>query len=80
MKEPWWDGVKRRWREWRIKALWWVVRKAVRRIDVLQWGVFMAYSWGYDEVTDYNVLAERHLENCHVYGTKVTFYDENKEE
>ena len=79
VKEPWLAGMKRRLHEARI----WIVKHLifwlVHRLDVLQYGAFMALSWGYDEVTDYTVLAERHLENCHVYGTQVTYYDkENK--
>lgn len=37
-------------------------------------------AWAIDDVTDYHVIAERHLENCHVYGTRVDYYDAEVQE
>ena len=61
----------------------WLVKRiifwSVHKLDVLQYGAFMALSWGYNEFTDYHVIAERHHENCHVYGTKVEYYNNGSE-
>jgi len=80
VKEPFLERLRRIWDGWQEKVCKWVIRKAVRRFDVLGHGAFMAYSWGYDEQTDYTVLAERFLDNCYVYGTQVTYYDKEGKE
>ena len=75
MKESFRDRMKRKIRETRIRICEWIIRKSVRRLDVLQWEGFMAYSWGYDEEIDYNVIKERSTKEFHQYGTRVEYYD-----
>lgn len=70
------DKIKRKTRENHILLVKWAIRKLVRRLDELNYGAFMAYSWGYDEYTDYHVITERSYDNSHVYGTQVTYYNE----
>lgn len=74
------DRLKRKFDERRIRLLYWVIRKAVRRMDVVQGFSFMAYSWGVDDVTDYHVLAERSLPDVHIYGTRWERYEEVNED
>ena len=74
------DRLRRKWSEARIKVAKWIIRKSVEWLDRLQVGAFMAYCWALDEVTDYNVIAERSYPNCHVYGTRVEYYDDAKRE
>lgn len=76
MKERLIDRLKRKFDERRIRLLHWVIRKAVRRMDVVKGFSFMAYSWGADDVTDYHVLAERWLPDGHIYGTRWERYEE----
>jgi hypothetical protein len=80
MKEPWIDGLKRRFHDLRTLVVKKLIFWLVHRLDVLQYGAFMALSWGYDEVTDYHVLAERSYDDMHVYGTQVTYYNKQKGE
>ena len=78
MKEPLKVKLLRIIKERRIKIVKWIIRKAVRELDVLQYEGFLAYSWKYNEEIDYNILKERNTEVFHQYGTRVTFY--NKDE
>jgi len=79
MRERLPDKLRRRWSELKIKVAKWFIRKSVQWLDNLQIKAFMAYSWSLDEVTDYHVIAERSYQNCHVYGTKVEYYDAPEE-
>ena len=72
------DCLRRKWSEARIKIAKWIIRKSVEWYDRLEHGAFMAYCWGLDEVTDYNVIAERSYPDCHIYGTRVDYYDDAK--
>ena len=75
MKESFRDRVKRKIRETRIRICKQIIRKAVRRLDVLQDFAFLAYSWGYDEEIDYHVTKERSTKEFHQFGTHVEYYD-----
>ena len=79
MRERLPDKLRRKWGELKIRVAKWLIRKSVQWLDNLQVKSFMAYSWPLDEVTDYYVIAERSYQNCHVYGTKVEYYDELEE-
>lgn len=80
MKESFRNRMKRKIREARIRICKQIIRKAVRRLDVLQEFAFLAYSWGYDEEIDYHVIKERSTNEFHQYGTMVTYYDSCKQE
>ena len=80
MSESFTDKVKRWWFNLRERFLWRIVKSCVQRIDKMNCGAFLAFSWGVDEVTDYHVIAERSLENCHVYGTRVEYYEKQEGE
>lgn len=71
MKERLSERIKRKVREKYDVFLKWIIRKAVQKHDDLNYGAFMAYSWGRDEVTDYHVTAERSYKDIHVFGTRV---------
>lgn len=71
--------VRREWTELVKKFLWAVVKAAIKKLDVLGYDGFMAYSFTGDERTTYHVIAERHLDICHVFGTKVEYYERNSE-
>ena len=75
MKEPLKEKLLRTIREKRIKAVKWIIRKCVRKLDVLQYEAFLAYSWGYDEEIDYHVTKERSTKEFHQFGTHVDYYD-----
>ena len=75
MKESFRDMLKRKIREKRIRICKQIIRKAVRRLDVLQDFAFLAYSWGFDEEIDYHVIKERSTKEFHQYGTQVEYYD-----
>ena len=79
MKETLKTKLLRIIRERRIKIIKWIIRKAVRKLDVLQYEGFLAYSWKYNEEIDYNILKERSTETFHQYGTSVTYYDKDKQ-
>lgn len=64
----------------RIKAVKWIIRKCVRKLDVLQDEAFLAYSWGYDDEIDYHVTKERSTNEFHQFGTKVTYYGREGDE
>ena len=74
MKESLKSKLIRSIREKRIKAVKWIIRKCVRKLDVLQYGGFLAYSWGYDDEIDYHVIKERSTNEFYQYGTMVTYY------
>ncbi len=63
------------WHNTQEHFMWSIVKRCVQRIDKMNCGAFLAFSWVIDDVTDYHVVAERHLDNCHVYGTRVDYYD-----
>ena len=75
MKESFLDRLKRKIRGTRIRICKQIIRKAVRRLDVLQDFAFLAYSWGYDEEIDYHVIKERSTKEFHQYGTRVDYCD-----
>jgi len=75
MKESFRSRMKRKIRETRIRICKQIIRKAVRRLDVLQDFAFMAYSWGFDEEIDYHVTKERSTKEFHQFGTHVEYYD-----
>ena len=76
MKESFRSRMKRKIRETRIRICKQIIRKAVRRLDVLQDFAFLAYSWGFDEEIDYHVTKERSTMEFHQYGTAVEYYDD----
>lgn len=80
MSESFTDKVKHWWFNLRERFLWSIVKRCVQRIDKMNCGAFMAFSWGVDEFTDYHVIAERSLSNCHVYGTRVEYYEKQEGE
>ena len=79
MRETMSARLRREWHEAKDRFAKWIIRKAVQWHDRLNYKAFMAYSWALDEITDYHVLAERSYQNCHVYGTKVEYYDAPEE-
>ena len=74
MKESLKSRLIRLIREKRIKAVKWIIRECVRKLDVLQYEALLAYSWGYDDEIDYHVTKERSTNEFHQFGTKVTYY------
>lgn len=78
MKESFRAWMKRKIREKRIRICKHIIRKAVRRLDVLQDFAFLAYSWGFDDEIDYNVIKERSAKEFHQFGTYVEYYDNSK--
>ena len=74
MKESLKSKLIRSIREKRIEAVKWLIRKCVRKLDVLQHEALLAYSWGYDGETDYHVIKERSTNEFYQYGTMVTYY------
>ena len=76
MKESFRAWMKRKIRDKRIGICKQIIRKAVRRLDVLQDFAFMAYSWAYDDEIDYHVTKERSTMEFHQFGTVVDHYDE----
>lgn len=68
--------LRRKWHEAKDRFARWLIRKSVQWHDRLNERAFMAYSWALDDVTDYHVIAERSYQDCHVYGSKVEYYDE----
>lgn len=75
MKESFHSRLKRKIISLRIRICKWIIRKSVRHLDILQDFAFLAYSWGFDEETDYNVIKERSTKDFHQYGTQVTYYN-----
>lgn len=73
------EKLQREWREAEDRLAKWIIRKAVEWHDRLRNRVFMEYSWPLDDITDYHVYAERSLMDCHVFGTKVEYYDAPRE-
>jgi len=78
MKERLSERIKRKVREKYDVFLKWIIRKAVQKHDDLNYGAFMAYSWGMDEVTHYHVIAERSYKDIHVFGTRVERFVNNE--
>lgn len=76
MKPRFRDKVKMWWFNVRERFLWIIVKRCVQRIDRMNCGAFLAFSWGIDDVTDYHVIAERSYDWGHVYGTRVERYGE----
>lgn len=76
MKESLKSKLIRLIREKHIKTVKWIIRKCVRKLDVLQYEAFLAYSWGYDSEIDYHVTKERSTNEFHQFGTKVTYYEQ----
>ena len=76
MQEKFTDRIRRKFRERQIKWLRKIIRKAVERLDDLQYHAFMAYMWERDEETDYYVIAERSYPDHKIFGTDVTYCDE----
>ena len=74
MKESLKSKLIRLIREKLIKAVKWIIRKCVRKLDVLQHEAFLVYSWGYDEEIDYHVIKERSTNEFYQYGMMVTYY------
>lgn len=79
MKEPLSCKLIRIVRKTRIRIAKWIIRKAVRKLDEWQYGSFLAYSWGFDNETDYHVLKEVNTNEYHQYGTSVKYYDDHTE-
>lgn len=79
MKESLKTKLFRTIREKHIKAVKWIIRKSVRKLDVLQYEAFLAYSWGYDEEIDYHVMKERSTKDFHQFGTEVTYYNKKRQ-
>ncbi len=76
MKEPLISKIKRKWTEWRIDILKRIIKWAVAKVDDLEVGTFLAFSWSRDEHTAYNILAERFYDWGYVYGTKTIRYED----
>ena len=74
MKESLKSKLIRLNREKRIEAVKWIIRKCVRKLDVLQYESFLAYSWGFDDEIDYHVTKERSTNEFHQFGTEMTYY------
>ena len=74
MKESFRERMRRKIRDFRIWLCQRIIRKAVRRLDVLEYEGFLAYSWGFDEEIDYHVIKERSTKEFHQFGTKVEYY------
>ena len=80
MKESLKSKLIRLIREKHIKTVKWIIRKCVRKLDVLQYEAFLAYSWSYDDEIDYHVTKERSTNDFHQFGTKVTYYGQEGNE
>lgn len=74
MAERFKDKVSRKWKELRLNAMKSIFKWAIEQYDKLHDGVFLAFSWGIDDVTDYHVIAERSYFDHHIYGTTVEWY------
>ena len=75
MKESFMDRIRRKIRDRRIRICHFIIKKAVRRLDVLRDFAFLEYSWGFDEEIDYHVIKERSMKEFHQFGTHVEYYD-----
>lgn len=76
MKELFTDRIRRKLRDFRIRICHYVIKKAVRRLDVLRGFAFLEYCWAYDDEIDYHVIKERSTPKYHQFGTQVERYDE----
>ena len=72
------NRLKYQIRDFRIRICHLIIKKAVRQLDVLHYGAFLVYSWGFDNETDYHVIKERSTMEFHQYGTTVTYYDQEE--
>ena len=70
------DRIKREWCNLRKKYLQMRIKWMVHKLDELNYGAFMALSMSVDEHTTYHIIAGRFCANAHVYGTQVTYYNE----
>ena len=75
MKEPLSCKLIRIIRKTRIRIAKWIIRKAVRKLDEWQYESFLAYSWSFDDTTDYHILKEVSTNEYHQYGTRVEFFN-----
>ncbi len=75
MKESFLSKLSRALREKKIVIVKRIIKKAVRRLDVLNGETFLAYSWVYDDEIDYHLIKERSTNEFHQYGTRVEYYD-----
>lgn len=76
MKESFTDRIRRKIRDFRIRICHYVIKKAVRRLDVLRDFAFLAYSWAYDDEIDYHVIKERSTKEFHQFGTQVEYFED----
>ena len=72
--------IKRKIRDMKIEIVHFIIKKAVKKLDDLHYGVFMAYSWAQDNTTDYHLMKEISLPHYHCIGTKVDRFDDVDEE
>ena len=75
MREPLSCKLIRIVRKTRIRIAKWIIRKAVRKLDEWQYESFLAYSWGFDDTTDYHIIKEVSTNEYHQYGTRVEYFD-----
>lgn len=75
MKEPLSCKLIRIVRKTRIRIAKWIIRKAVRKLDEWQYGSFLAYSWGFDDTTDYHIIKEVSTNEYYQYGTRVKYFN-----
>ena len=76
MRERLKNRIKRKIRDLKIEIVHFIIRKAVSKLDALQWGGFLAYTWDVNETVSYHVQKEMFLPDCHVIGTKTEYYSE----
>ena len=55
-----------------LRMLKWFIRKSIELYDRIE--PFRTYSWGIDEITDYNIIVERSYPDRHEYGTQIIYY------
>ena len=75
MPERFKDKISRKWKELKMNAMKNIFKWAIEQYDKLHDGVFLAFSWGIDEVTDYHVIVERSYPDHRIYGTTVELYE-----
>ena len=69
------EKLRREWHEAKDRLAKWIIRKAVRKLDEWQYESFLAYSWGFDDTTDYHIIKEVSTNEYHQYGTRVEYFD-----
>jgi hypothetical protein len=72
------DRIRREWRDVRVRAIKWAMKRLIHRLDELNYGAFMTLSFEQNEHTTYHVIAERFNEKLHVYGTRVDYCENRK--